>query len=126
MKGKGKIQLSQILTLTTLCVLTVLILLNLKREHVIAKFNPSAAPTKLQNMLNSVVAVQLKASHDYVPDILLCEKKNLISPQEKQDFKIKPRKAYFQIHKLSVVCNGVPESLAGVTKRAKVFSFSFS
>lgn len=60
----------------------VLILLNLEKECVIAKYSSCSSSYKIIVDHELVVSVQVKTSHDYVPDISLSKKKNLISVQK--------------------------------------------
>lgn len=53
----------------------VLILLNLEKECVTAKFSSCSSSYKITVDYELVVFVQVKTSHDYVPDILLYIKK---------------------------------------------------
>lgn len=71
----------------------VLILLNLEKECVTAKFSSCSSSYKITGDYELVVSVQVKTSHDYVPDISLYKKKNPISLQKNRISKIKPGRA---------------------------------
>lgn len=67
-----------------------------------AKYNSCSSTYKITVDFELVVSVQVKTSHDYVPDISLYKKKNLISVQKNTVSKLNLEKWIVQnLHSLS-------------------------